>query len=629
MQPYTKTCPECGGPWARPRKDAHWHREWCTRCRDLARRAAHNARERDPYAHRVTAALLAEFGRAPFEFGPALAVAAPFGRDAARLDALLRELGGGDFDPATGTGTPGDGVLAEAVGPGGRVFTFCPPSAAAAAALPPRAPRQASPSGRIGKNQVAAPPAKARRRRGGAWAAQPSARCPKRASEVARGHAPEATDPVVEDSVQGTDRRMDGGPSGWPSGRPRRPRRPKAASRATPSADAANGAPDPRVGCIAGPTIDGGTTLALEAPSDRWHPELARAVARARSGEFAPAVLRGPDGQRLAFEVRAIGRHVSFIGGDAQVDIYPRTGLVLVRASAEGLWTQGYARWANDWIDRMSFLALESRANVATARELGWKVRNVEVCADFTGLVFFETDVKCFTGPRRARRIDSGGFRPDGTVETIELGKRARNRIAVETHDKTAWLRKRGDGKPEASMYAPTWRAGGWDGCNAVRRVEVRGHGRALKLRTRSGDVRVDLTDPAALLDATALAAFWRHATTTSRLAVSGRSRLRRAAVDPRWLAVSSAGGTGPSPRLTVAPDPEACVLAAAARARRARQAMIRSAGVLALVAPDDLAALVADLATGDGNPDARALARVGHLVERPAKAGSPDGAAC
>jgi hypothetical protein len=274
----------------------------------------------------------------------------------------------------------------------------------------------------------------------------------------------------------------------------------------------------------------------------------------------------------------------------------------------------------------VSFLALGRRANVVTARALGWKVRNVEVCADFTGLHFFEGDPKFFAGPRGAKRIDSGGFRPDGAVETIEIGKRARDRIALETHEKSAWLRKR-QTDAATSVYAGTWRAGGWDARENVRRVEVRAHGKALVLRAKGSGPGLDLSDPAALLDAAALAALWRHATTTSRLVMPGRTRLRRADTDPRWLAVHAAGDVGADagPRLVVAHDPDARTLAAAERVRRAKRALLRSAAELALLDPDS-ATLLSDLPatlTTDGEADAaqtRARGRVGHLVAPPTR---------
>ena len=112
-----RVCRRCRQPVGHEaRAHFRWGGPLCRRHRDLARKAAHHARERDPGKRKLVRALRATMeGRGwfmPFDLDN---IGIEFGRDLSALAALMRELGPGDFDPETGMGTPGDGLLDEQV----------------------------------------------------------------------------------------------------------------------------------------------------------------------------------------------------------------------------------------------------------------------------------------------------------------------------------------------------------------------------------------------------------------------------------------------------------------------------------------------------------------------------------
>lgn len=108
-------CPKCGGPMTIARSHARWSPDKSRGCRDLAGRAASNARRGAPTGMKLARALRAAFGYRWFELEEGLPIAVKFGRDRHRFEAFLNEMGEGDFDPRTNKGSPGDGVLVERI----------------------------------------------------------------------------------------------------------------------------------------------------------------------------------------------------------------------------------------------------------------------------------------------------------------------------------------------------------------------------------------------------------------------------------------------------------------------------------------------------------------------------------
>lgn len=126
--PPLETCPRHGLPLSRARKHFQWGGATCKSCRTLARKNAYKARRRDPHSIKLTCALYREFAGNPFMLEQASRVAIGFGVDAHRLDALLTELGPGDYDPKVKTevnaSVLGDGLLEIVDGGEGRFRIF-------------------------------------------------------------------------------------------------------------------------------------------------------------------------------------------------------------------------------------------------------------------------------------------------------------------------------------------------------------------------------------------------------------------------------------------------------------------------------------------------------------------------
>jgi hypothetical protein len=328
---------------------------------------------------------------------------------------------------------------------------------------------------------------------------------------------------------------------------------------------------------ISPPRPDGGTSFKLGRPPEGWSPELERvakpfpplglgsAAHEPRRYSPEPRALHDADGKEVACIARHGRGYVCFhFEHHAKLFIYPTCAILEVES--EGIWIDDMEVWLRRWLDRASHWLLGKRCpDVADARGLGWQTHKLELCADFIGLQFYQTDVNLFVNSRGGpQRVDSKGFKPDGQVETIEIGKRRHEVLAIETHNKTAAVLEKLKVDPAESFYAPTWRAYDWNGLDPIRRVEVRGRGRALRIKARKGSRAFDLTDPVSLLDQAALNAFWRHATTSrTRLVMpppdqATAFRPRRAATDPRWVAVQDAGGVDDGVRFVRAPNDEA-----------------------------------------------------------------------
>jgi hypothetical protein len=303
---------------------------------------------------------------------------------------------------------------------------------------------------------------------------------------------------------------------------------------------------DPSVKCIAPLHLDGGTSFRITAPLAAWDPAL-RALLGPRRGSGHPQTVELADPTTgVVLEATVYrpwgGSYVKIVfASHAELTLSPfqRPATAKLKADANALWRDGARAWMTTWFDRVTrWLTGRACPSPQDARDLGWTAVNIEVASDFTGLRFYLEDVPRFDkGRGKIGTVFSRDLRPDGQVETIDIGRRDKDRLSVTTHDKTqAVLHNKGT--PASSVYAPTWREYGWDGDADIRRVELRAHGSAIKLRSRSGPT-LDMTDPASLLDPAMVGAFWFHATTT-------RTHLRAPdgeKTDPRWLAVQAAGG--------------------------------------------------------------------------------------
>ena len=377
------------------------------------------------------------------------------------------------------------------------------------------------------------------------------------------------------------------------------------------SRQATRSAPVTQIRCFAPPTIDGGTSFVLRTRPSDWSPEVRQLAERVWTpegrGPSFPKNLSvlGPDGMDVRFGVIAEARRL-VLTAEGRAAIAWSRDRVTVTAVAEELWTAGFAAWAMVWLNCATFLATgggRTLLGLDEAAQLGWSTKNVEIAADFGGLVLTERDPKLFVGVRPGKsrtissRTDAAGFAPNGRVDAIDTfetsSRRLPNGTAMNTHLKTALLKKRRS--LESSAYAATWKANGWNG-EEVRRVEARASGAALKLGTADGEV-LDLQDPAALSDGSKLRAFFGHVVGRFRLIEARRdggvpARRATAPTDPRGVAVQAAAGDAgaatfvrldePGVRTFVARDVAANVTIVLRRALdRLRRAGVPVAGVL------------------------------------------------
>lgn len=352
---------------------------------------------------------------------------------------------------------------------------------------------------------------------------------------------------------------------------------------------------DPNVRCVSPPHPDGGTSFKIAAPRAGWNPKLeALAVHLDRGAKLPKTVdLIDADGVCLTARVRRGGKGnaLSLIfEGEAQLILFPRTGVAVLEAKAASLWVRGVERWMESWFDRATFFLTGARCtSPASAHGLGWATYRLELAADFVGLVLSKDDSELFTNAKGgARLVSSKGSKRRGIAETMNVGERGKNSLAVSTHDKTQAIRskrgKRKTGEPGDSVYQATWRANDWDGEANIRRVEARAHGRALHLRATDGTPDLDLRDPVSLLDDAELGAFWLHATTTRTRLVIERPGvpLRKCPTDPRWRAVQAAGGQLSVTRYKQVPPDERMRLHRADRLHRTQEEVARALGRLA-----------------------------------------------
>jgi hypothetical protein len=320
--------------------------------------------------------------------------------------------------------------------------------------------------------------------------------------------------------------------------------------------------PAPSVKMISPPTIDGGTAFEVTVEATGWRPELRELLARRdRDGWKSmrkTVTLHNDDGEVFIASVRRAekaNRVVLEFEDAVQLELFDTTGRAVLITKKEALWTFGLDEWMKRWFGLASGLLLGvSCGSAKEAAALGWQTKNVELCADFTGLRLGYDDVQAFVGGSRGDGPGvwkSKGYKQDGSVETVESAPRGRNALTVSTHNKTQKLRE--DKTPaEDSVYSSTWLANGWNGRSEIRRVEVRAAGHSLCLT--NGKTTLDLRRPEALLDRRLLDLLWRHATERFRLVVPPKrgNELRHRPVDPRWVAVQRAGGEVRVPRLVV-----------------------------------------------------------------------------
>lgn len=271
----------------------------------------------------------------------------------------------------------------------------------------------------------------------------------------------------------------------------------------------------------------------------------------------------------LASHVRALVRksgraHATLeIGNEARIELiaYGIRPCVKVHLMKEGAWCRGIDAWLQVWLPvATNIVGHLLDAEPIRGEELAaWHVHKLELCSDFTGLIFMVDDLPRFIGHANTylnetenapgERVDaheyfrSSRFRAGASaLETVSLNRRSDNGISVSTHNKTLQVTRCHKCAPEESVYADTWRSNGWTG-EDLRRVEVRAAGNALRVKDEKTSQLIDLSDVQQLTDPDNLARYWFAVLQRFRLLDSGEQRRDRAQTDPRWVKVHTLCG--------------------------------------------------------------------------------------
>ena len=229
-----------------------------------------------------------------------------------------------------------------------------------------------------------------------------------------------------------------------------------------------------------------------------------------------------------------------------------------LQLKAKALWGYGYQTLAS-WLilafhrelfdgreSRLS--ALDPRRVLPSARAAGWRVACVELCIDGVGLNWLRSDAANFVGRTKSGTMEtresdatSWGDSASTVAETINIARR-KAPVSLCLYQKSRQIEQAKGG--DRTIYAPTWKAHGWDGEEEVQRVEVRLNRWGLKIEdTASEKPRVvDLEDPLTLASRKALSIAWVYHLTAKRLVVRDSARIERCTTDPRWVVVQEWG---------------------------------------------------------------------------------------
>lgn len=224
-----------------------------------------------------------------------------------------------------------------------------------------------------------------------------------------------------------------------------------------------------------------------------------------------------------------------------------------VQHKARETYADGVNLWQVRWLGLMSWLLLGRWLPPSKLHAAGWNVSRLDVNSDFEHLRLAATDAGRFmtTATPRAigKMLDMHMSRRDPYWgETLELGRETSD-VCCKAYQKSTQLRDAKHVEPQDSMYAPLWKAHGWDGRADITRIEWRLTKKGLIYTDPStGDIVLDLRDPAALLKTENLRKLWEYLCTRRRLTLPTATRKTRCAVDPAWVEVIRLGAERPRP---------------------------------------------------------------------------------
>lgn len=238
------------------------------------------------------------------------------------------------------------------------------------------------------------------------------------------------------------------------------------------------------------------------------------------------------------------------VRGHVYIAWRPDLGEVAVQFKAPGLWMHGPKAMADYYLRSLHRLFFDGDCPFVELNNRKWRITQLPLCADFTGLDVKLADSQSFVGAEgheaRPEYIPAtrivGKTNPVQGVETLYIGK-PNSACQVVLYNKTAELASKAT-HSNVTTYRHVWEANGWTEGEGLRRVELRLRDSGLTCRPleapRSAAV-YDLRDPAALGDQELLRKFWAYQTGRKRMVIADNARRTRMSLDPRWAAVQGA----------------------------------------------------------------------------------------
>ena len=324
---------------------------------------------------------------------------------------------------------------------------------------------------------------------------------------------------------------------------------------------------------LLGPAVDGGTSWSLASPPGGWRGLVRDLRARAKRGAKAVELKGVGDGDVVEVALEQKGGALVLWASSARIEVAGKR--VEVQLEARAAWTEGPARWAARVLPLVTWWLLGEEQGQRPGsvwswlESVGWRQASVEIAMDFVGWSFAADDHKAL--------VTKLGVRPwvqGGQCRAIEFGQRSRNPVSGALYDKGAALAVlRGD--PPAG-YIERLRAAGWDGEEALTRLELRLQGKALHLVDgATGEVH-DFGRPTTAFDADAIGKLASHALAAVWMADLGRgnaTQVRDNPVHPGWQVAreAAAGGCEPIKLTRAAVQAEHASVVTHARARLLR----------------------------------------------------------
>ncbi len=271
-----------------------------------------------------------------------------------------------------------------------------------------------------------------------------------------------------------------------------------------------------------------------EASSNPWEPGI---LAEARVG--------GLKGDAVTFTVHDRATVHIFRRRDSEGQVYWECRIT---ARARELYADGINLWMVRWLGLFSWVLQGRWVTPTEAHAVGWTLTQWHVNSDFASLELNAQDCSRFCGYRKGTRHNkletAEAFDQDNYfTQTLYFGRKNSDTF-LRIYRKGDQLREAMRVDPSCSMYAPMWRAHGWQG-EELTRVEFVLRKKGLQyVRPGTDELVYDFRDPALLLNPEAVKRIWSYVMTRRRLVCpqGPESRRTRSPMDPAWLSVVRCG---------------------------------------------------------------------------------------